>query len=517
MLTPFGELPASWVEHASRSELHDLVRVRASRRSFLKGAALAGLGVASPALWTQSARAAEAGPAVVSHVGVGVDPRTEATVSFASAGPFRTALVEYGPTGAFGGSAAVDVRSVAGVDTRYGHAVLSGLAPGTTYRYRVRLDGVVMPGATLTTAPGSAQPFSFTAFGDEGVSPSAAAIVGQIRRLDPAFHLLAGDLCYADSSGQGRHTDRFDPTVWDAWLRQVEPVASRTAWMCATGNHDMEPGYGPQGYDGYLGRFVVPGNGAPGCPTTYAFRYGNVGVVSLDANDVSYEITHNTGYSDGRQSAWLDRQLAAYRDAGSGVDFIVVVFHHCAYSTSTSHGSDGGVRRHWVPIFDRHRVDLVVNGHAHLYERTAPLRGGVVTGPAPVGGRVDASSGTTYVTAGGGGRRRDGGGFVRVGSTVTQLDRTRTPEPAEWTLPSRSTEHCFLHVSVTPAAPPLPATMTVRAVGLHGQLLDSVTLVAPPRADAPPRGWLVESAVGVTGAALALRQVRHRPAPGHDT
>ena len=52
-------------------------------------------------------------------------------------------------------------------------------------------------------------------------------------------------------------------------------------------------------------------------------------------------------------------------------------FHHCAYSTST-HASDGGVRDAWLPLFTKHQVDLVINGHNHVYERTDAVKGGKV-------------------------------------------------------------------------------------------------------------------------------------------
>ena len=52
------------------------------------------------------------------------------------------------------------------------------------------------------------------------------------------------------------------------------------------------------------------GNGPANCPSVYSFSYGNVAVLSLDANDVSYEITANTGYSGGAQNGWAERQLA---------------------------------------------------------------------------------------------------------------------------------------------------------------------------------------------------------------
>jgi len=90
----------------------------------------------------------------------------------------------------------------------------------------------------------------------------------------------------------------------------------------------------PDGNGGLFARLDFVG----GKSTYYSFTYGNVAVVALDANDVSYEIPANLGYSGGAQTAWLDQELAKLR-ARADIDFIVVQFHHCTYSTCTSHAS----------------------------------------------------------------------------------------------------------------------------------------------------------------------------------
>jgi len=69
---------------------------------------------------------------------------------------------------------------------------------------------------------------------------------------------------------------------------------------------------------------------------------------------------------------------------------IVVIMHQCAMSTSVAgNGSDLGIRRAWLPLFDKYQVDLVLSGHEHDYERSYPVRGydkgahGTVTSPNP--------------------------------------------------------------------------------------------------------------------------------------
>jgi hypothetical protein len=67
--------------------------------------------------------------------------------------------------------------------------------------------------------------------------------------------------------------------------------------------------------------------------------------------------------------------------------------------------SDGGDRYAWQPIFDRFDVDVVINGHNHLYERIYPMRGNVVQAYVGPGGKIAPElQGTTYICTGGGGR-----------------------------------------------------------------------------------------------------------------
>ena len=103
-------------------------------------------------------------------------------------------------------------------------------------------------------------------------------------------------------------------------------------------------------------------------------------MISLDANDVSNEIPANRVHRRRPARAWLASELQSLRSQPD-VDFIVVFFHHCAYWTSAVHASEGGVRAEWTTLFDQFDVDLVVNGHNHIFERTDPIRAGASPEP----------------------------------------------------------------------------------------------------------------------------------------
>lgn len=409
------------------------------------------------------------------HLAYGADPRRRMALTWSTPTSVRRPVVELGRDRSYGLTVAAESRSSKGVDSVYHHVDLRRLHPGTTYHYRVRHGGGVAATGSFTTAPRKARPFRFAAFGDMGVNEAAAAHVALIRRQRPDLAFVVGDLCYADTSGGtgagGPNTQDF--ATWDRWLGLIQPSAKAVPWMTTVGNHEMEAGNGELGYAGYLDRFTLPTNGAAGGPVTYSFVHGNVAFVALDGNDASYEIDRNAGYLGSAQDIWLVRRLAQYRERDD-IDFIVVGFHHCMYCTNLVHGSDGGTRTRWEPIFDRFEVDLVVNGHNHCYERTHLVRGGQPVLEAPTGAVVDSSRGTTYLTAGGAGQAVYPTGGLPT-SYVTVEGGARVPETTVWSA-TASQEHSIAFVDVTPRDRAGVARMKVVARRTDGTVLDRVTL-----------------------------------------
>jgi hypothetical protein len=436
MDTPDVGIPEQLARRMSMAEQHEYLRTKLSRRRALvtagavAGGLLTGCSGSGTATGTRSSAPGSV-PATGQvhgsvaapfgrHLAFGADPKTQMRLSWQVPFAVRKPYVRVGlKPEELSRKIEAEIRDLHtpglegrrfAVDQYYLHAALDGLRPGTTYYYGVGHDGFdpasrtrLSTVGTFRTAPAAPETFVFTAFGDQGVSSHALANDRVILARHPSFHLHAGDICYADTTGHGEDSDIYDPTVWDQFLTQTESVAKSVPWMVTTGNHDMEAWYSPNGYGGQAARWSLPDSGfdARNAPGVYSFTYGNVGIVALDANDVSYEIPANKGCTGGRQTAWLDKRLGELRGT---VDFVVVFFHHCAYSTST-HASDGGVRDAWLPLFTKHQVDLVINGHNHVYERTDAIKGGAVGKAIPVGASTDPTrDGIVYVTAGGAGK-----------------------------------------------------------------------------------------------------------------
>jgi hypothetical protein len=431
------------------------------RRRFLQLAGLSGLAAAAAPLVATPAGAAT-GPTLLAqpdvtgapladqlHLTFGADPARSMVASWSTPLRVRRPVLRLGtPEGGFGHTVPAEVRpytdAMTGQTVWTYHARMEGLRPDHPYVYEVLADGASPVGGRFQTAPSGRAPFRFTSFGDQSIpaavgsgaspgphTPNAGYVVSAMAALDrqPLFHLLNGDLCYANVSD-----DPID--TWRSFFHNNMPIAANLPWMPAAGNHENEVGNGPQGYLAYQTWFSLPDNGQPDAwqGNWYSFKVGSVGVVSLNNDDVCYQqgsfsayreahlnpaANHGDyirGYSQGAQRAWLDATLAALR-ADDDVDWIVVCMHQVAMSSANFNGADLGIRKQWLPLFDQYGVDLVVAGHEHHYERTHPVRGADHSNLAPTGQDlltplaqsspsdtvIDTTEGTVHMILGGGG------------------------------------------------------------------------------------------------------------------
>jgi 3',5'-cyclic AMP phosphodiesterase CpdA len=213
--------------------------------------------------------------------------------------------------------------------------------------------GVVLPPPTVAESPTGPVRSGLVAFGDFGGGPAQTAVARAMERWAAGHRVDAlvttGDNVY----------ERGEPQRFAAQLDEPYRELRRTRPMWATlGNHDVAGGHGAE---------QLRHLGLPDLP--YARSLPGLQLLFLDANRV-----------DAAQATWLDTRLGE-----PGPKLRAVVFHHPAWSCSR-HDSHRQVVRLWVPIIERHRVPLVLNGHDHNYQRF------VSTGDV------------TYIVTGGGGR-----------------------------------------------------------------------------------------------------------------
>lgn len=267
------------------------------------------------------------------------------------------------------------------------HAVeFVDLEPGTTYAYRVGDGTNWSEWFQFATAPDHPHRFRFIHVGDaqNDILSMWSRVVREAGRHAPdaAFLVHSGDL-----------VNRGDEDAqWGEWFRAGAFLHAQIPSLPIPGNHEyvkIEAGEAATTRlsDHWRRQFTLPFNGPPGLEETcFVVRRGDLCFVALNSNERIAE-----------QAIWLDRVLAE-----SPRPWIVCSFHHPIYSAAKNR-DNAALRQAWKPVFDRHGVDLVLQGHDHVYGRTGLVPAG--DPPATVGNvatgvnRVDPATGTVYVVS----------------------------------------------------------------------------------------------------------------------
>tara|TARA_B100001750_G_scaffold207080_1_gene185168 strand:+ start:1661 stop:3154 length:1494 start_codon:yes stop_codon:yes gene_type:complete len=288
------------------------------------------------------------------------------------------------------------------LDVRIHEVHVCGLEPSTTYYYKVGGPGAWSETFDVATAPvlGSTEPWTFAASGDSRNNTAGVWQLAQRQILEAGadLHVFSGDAVNLSAL----------QTEWDAFFEaregdfQVQDALARIPFMVSNGNHDNLR-------VNYLAQFAMPqdiseGEGGQG-EEWYSFDYANAHFVVLN------DTVEDDATISGPEADWLRADLAAVdRDV---TPWVFAVHHRNLYTCMSSHSPSGQLRTAWQPIYDEFAVDVVFQGHNHVYERSRPIRGltatneGVVaaegaggepTFEAPGGGSGEPS-GTLYFTA----------------------------------------------------------------------------------------------------------------------
>ena len=346
------------------------------------------------------------------HVRLGLGGTTKPGDA-AHADPARTAALVWdtdpGTTASkvrVGASKDVLDRTVAGfsyvlpgtVPVRIHRADLCGLQPKTTYYYQVgggptgkEVWSEVRSFATAA-APDAAAEVVIGVSGDSRDSVDVVWPLVQTRMAKAGvdLQLFSGD-SIVDLFPDGSEEDY---AKWFAGAATAGTLGS--TWIAAVGgNHENL-------HSEWLANHALPGDGAS--QGLYAsFDVGPAHVVMLDDEIIAAD-SHLGFVPTMKQEVldWLEADLAAADARRATVPWIVVTHHRGPLSTA-KHSTDSDVkhvRDEVMPIFAKHHVDLVLNGHDHNYERSKPVKPGPDLVPVPVATEAD---GTVYVVCAGAG------------------------------------------------------------------------------------------------------------------
>lgn len=231
---------------------------------------------------------------------------------------------------------------------------LANLKANTTYSYDVLNDGSEEGKGTLTTYSDKIEPFNFVAIGDTRSRKDIhAKILAKITEVNPRFLVNSGDLV-----GNGRSI-----TDWEAFFEVSNEFMKNIPYYPVLGNHEKDSPY-------YYDLFDLPNN-----ERYYYFTVGDALFIVLDSEGIR-ETTPNyiadrekfwtdTGIQyDIKQKVWLEDVLDLHKEAG----FVFVFQHLPLYSIMKSRVAESKETRDFYgDIFERHGVQIFLNGHDHHY------------------------------------------------------------------------------------------------------------------------------------------------------
>ena len=261
---------------------------------------------------------------------------------------------------------------------------LTGLQPETRYYYSVgTLAAPVYSNASFTfvTAPpsGASRPTRIWFVSDEGYGdyPWQA----EVRDAYSSYVAATGKPTDVWLTG-GDNTQYYAADEWyDLFFSGYPTVLRNTPIFTTLGNHDVDQYYtlpfSVVADDPYFHNYSEPTNGevggvASGNQSYYSFDYADIHFISLNG------LSHDLRQPNSEMFQWLARDLAATTQRWK------IAFWHTPPYTKGSHDSDSltdtdgtmvDMRENFVPILETYGVDLVLNGHSHVYERTYLLNG----------------------------------------------------------------------------------------------------------------------------------------------
>jgi predicted phosphodiesterase len=225
-------------------------------------------------------------------------------------------------------------------DARALHSfTLQGLEPEKRYAFTAgEAKG------SFVTAPknDSTAPFTFLLYGDNRSDPTShAAVVRAMLQVPSDFLVHTGDFVADGGSLED----------WATFFTIEQPLLKDRALFSCVGNHELFDKAGVL-YTRYFG--------VPSAPKLYGTsRWGSVRFFYLNA-------FHD--WKSGEEREWLEKELAVAKDE-AGLAWRIAVMHQGIFAAGPHGGSktlhDGKIGE----LLAKNKVDLVLAGHDHIYER----------------------------------------------------------------------------------------------------------------------------------------------------
>ena len=182
---------------------------------------------------------------------------------------------------------------------------------------------------------------NIAAVGDWGCNSNTQSNRNNIAKINPELVLALGDYSYSSTA--------------TCWLNIIDPIASIT--RIAIGNHEDQTS---EDSNSYLSHFGLS-------KPYYSFDYQDIHILTMNSEQ---------NYAQGSSQYNFVKNDLQLASSNPNIGWIIVTFHEPAYTSPNSCSSckaATSIRDIYHPIFDQYRVDLVLEGHVHNYQRSYPL------------------------------------------------------------------------------------------------------------------------------------------------
>lgn len=243
------------------------------------------------------------------------------------------------------------IETTGGQTAYYYTAKLDDLEPSVTYAYRVGNREGWSEWNHFQTPADYAADFKFVYMGDpqaDLLNQWSRTVRDSFKKApDAAFYLYTGDII---------NNANYD-FQWGEWFDAMGWISRMVPVIAVPGNH--ETSYNQKENRRIQSRFwqpqfEFPRNGVSGLEdSNYYIDWQGVRIVALNSIDKIDE-----------QAQWLDNVLSDHKGKWK-----ILAFHYPIYSAAIKRDNKT-LREKWLPIIDKHNVDLVLQGHDHTYGRS---------------------------------------------------------------------------------------------------------------------------------------------------
>ncbi|CAD5117209.1 unnamed protein product [Dimorphilus gyrociliatus] len=212
--------------------------------------------------------------------------------------------------------------------------------------------------------------------------------INLISAYNPDFVIHNGDFAYDMHDNEGK--------VGDEFLGQIQKVASKIPYVVNIGNHDVI--YSSH----YRTKFATPSGvwPTPKKSMWYSFDVGQIHFIAYSSE------TFYTGSQTGHcsQYDWLKKDLEKANRNRKLRPWIIAFAHRPMYCSAFDFDDcttgNSLVKQAFEKLFYAYGVDIIVESHEHMYERTYPVFDGIMV----QNNYIDPKAPIHFITGAGGSR-----------------------------------------------------------------------------------------------------------------